>query len=125
MRILCDVNRTECLRYGIDASSSVVAVEIDPKLLTQDQRNFIVTHLYEHLRFPTNEEFSICPPTYAGLIASVRYGLQCEQEQRTRQVRGGSINLDRETLQKLAEFRHNLIKLAVAEDDKTQKNKTA
>jgi hypothetical protein len=58
MRILCDVNRAECLRYGIDAPSSMVDIEVNPKRLTQDQRNFIVAHLYERRRFPKDQEFS-------------------------------------------------------------------
>ena len=121
MRILCDVNRAECLRYGIDAHSSVVAVEIDPKLLTHEQRNFIVGNLYEYLRFPKDQEFRICPPTYAGLIASVNYGLLSEQERGIRRIRGGGINLEPGRIETLAEIRHQVIRAAIAEDDKAQK----
>jgi hypothetical protein len=123
MRILCDVNRAECLRYGLDAPSSVVAIEVDPKLLTLDQRNFIVANLYEYLRFPKDQEVSICPPTYAGLIASVNYGLQREQEQGTRRIRRRSINLEPGRIQTLAEIRREIITSAMAEDDKAQKSK--
>jgi hypothetical protein len=123
MRIVCDVDRAECLRYGIDAPSSMVDIELDPKLLTLDQRNFIVANLYERLRFPKDQQFSICPPTYAGLIASVNYGLQREQEQGSRRIRGGSINLELGRIETLAEIRHKIIRAAIAEDDKTQKSK--
>lgn len=121
MRIVCDVNRSECLRHGIDAASSTVDIEIDPKLLTPDQRNFIVANLYERLRFPKDQEFSICPPTYAGLIASVNYGLQREQEQGIRRIRGGSINLEPGRIETLAEIRRKAIRAAIAEDDNAQK----
>lgn len=123
MRILCDVNRAECFRYGLDAPNSIVEIEIDPKSLSQEQRNFIVANLYEHLRFPKDEAFTLCPPTYAGLIASVNYGLQCEQQQGTRRTRGGSINLEPGRVKTLAEVRHKAIKWAIAEDDKTQRSK--
>src|SRR3982074_3709744 len=113
MRIVCDVNRAECLRYGIDASSSMVDIEIDPKLLILDQRRFIVANLYESLRFPKDQEFRICPPTYGGLIASVNYGLQSEQEQGIRRIRGGSINLEPGRIKTLAEIRHKLIRAAI------------
>ena len=56
MRILCDVNRTECLRYGIDAPSSTVDIEVSPELLTHNQRNFIVVNLYEGMRFPKDQD---------------------------------------------------------------------
>lgn len=121
MRILCDVNRAECLRYGIDAPSSMVDIEVNPKLLTQDQRNFIVANLYERIRFPKDQEFSICPPTYNGLIASVNYGLQGEQEKGVRRIRGGSINLEPGRIKILAEIRRKVITAAIAEDVKEQK----
>jgi hypothetical protein len=121
MRIVCDVNRAECLRYGIDAPLSVVDIEIDPKLLTLDQRSFIVANLYENIRFPKDQEFRICPPTYAGLIASVNYGLRREQEQG---IRGGCINLEPLRAETLAEIRRIGIKTAMAQDDKTQSSKT-
>jgi hypothetical protein len=121
MRILCDVNRAECLRYGIDAPSSMVDIEVNPKLLTQDQRNFIVANLYERIRFPKDQEFSICPPTYNGLIASVNYGLQGEQEKGVRRIRGGSINLEPGRIETLAEIRRKVITAAIAEDVKEQK----
>jgi hypothetical protein len=101
----------------------MVDIEVDPKLLTHDQRNFIVANLYERLRFPKDQEFSICPPTYGGLIASVNYGLQREQEQGTRRIRGGSINLEPGRIETLAEIRRKVIRGAIAEDDKAQKSK--
>jgi hypothetical protein len=82
-----------------------------------------VQNLYERLRFPKDREFSICPPTYAGLIASVNYGLQREQEQGTRRIRGGSINLEPGRIETLAEIRRKVIRAAIAEDDKAQKSK--
>ncbi len=121
MRILCDVNRTECLRYGIDAPSSTVDIEVSPELLTHDQRNFIVVNLYEGMRFPKDQEFCICPPSYAGFIASVNYGLQRAQEQGTRRIRGGSINLEPGRIEKLGDIRRREIRAAIAEDDKAQK----
>src|SRR5450631_1032427 len=121
MRILCDVNRAECLRYGIDAPSSMVDIEVNPKLLTQDQRNFIVANLYERIRFPKDQEFSICPPTYNGLIASVDYGLKRDQEHRIHRIRDGSINLEPGGMKILAEIRRKVITAAIAEDVKEQK----
>ncbi|MEY2537373.1 MAG: hypothetical protein QOG67_1113 [Verrucomicrobiota bacterium] len=123
MRILCDVNRAECLRYGIDGAPSVVPVEIDPKLLSQDQRNFIVANLYEYLRFPKDQEFIICPPTYAGLIASVNYGLHRQQEKGIRRIRVGSTDPETGRIETLALLRHKLIRAAIAEDDQAQKSK--
>ncbi len=82
MRIVCDVDRAECLRYGVEAPSNTVEIEVDPKLLTLEQRNFIVENLYEGTRFPRDRELDICPPTYAGLLASVSYGIDCGQEKR-------------------------------------------
>jgi hypothetical protein len=61
MQIVCDVDRAECLRFGIDAPSSMVDIELDPKLLTLDQRNFIVANLYERLRFPKGSAIQYLP----------------------------------------------------------------
>ena len=65
MRIMCDVNQLECLRYGVEALSSTVEIDVDPKLLTLEQRNFVVDNLYEGVRYPRDRELNICPPTYA------------------------------------------------------------
>jgi hypothetical protein len=109
---------------AIDVPASMVDIEMDPKLLTHDQRNFIVANLYERLRFPKDQEFCICPPTYAGLIASVNYGLQREQEQGICRIRGGSINLEPGRIETLAEIRHKVIRAAIAEDDKVKRAKS-
>ncbi len=80
MRLVCDVNQGECLQYGIEAHSSTVEIDVDPKLLTHDQRNFVVDNLYEGVRFPRNRALNICPPTYAGLIAAINYGIARDRE---------------------------------------------
>lgn len=79
MTILCSVNQTECLRYGIDAPSSTVKIEVDPKSLSQEQRDFLADQLYNSLRFPNQPDYNICPPTYEGLLAAISYGMKCEQ----------------------------------------------
>ena len=95
------MNRAECLRYGIDAPSSMVDIEVNPKLLTHDQRNFIVANLYERIRFPKDQQFSICPPTYNGLIASVNYGVQGEQNKGFAEFEVGVSTSNREELKHL------------------------
>jgi hypothetical protein len=101
MRILCDVNQAECLRYGVDAPSSTVKIDVDPKFLTEDQRNFIADHLYDGLRFPKFDEFNICPPTYEGFIAAVNFGLECKKS-----PNDGNTG-------ELKEIRRNLVKAAI------------
>lgn len=59
MKILCDVNQTECLRYGIDSPSSTVEIDVNPKSLTEEQRNFIIDNLYDGLRFPKDRGLNI------------------------------------------------------------------
>jgi hypothetical protein len=86
MRIVCDVNQAECLRYGVPARSSTVEIDVDPKLLTLEQLNFIVDSLSDGLSFPRNRRLNICPPTYAGFIASVSYGTEGIQEKEKRAI---------------------------------------
>jgi hypothetical protein len=76
VKILCDVDQVECLRHGVDAPSSTIEVEVDPKSLTEEQRNFVASQLYDGLRFPNSPGSEICPPTYEGFIAAVNYGLE-------------------------------------------------
>jgi hypothetical protein len=76
VKILCAVNQAECLRHGVDAPSSTVKIEVDPKSLTQEQRDFVADELYDGLRFPSHERYQICPPNYDGLIAAIDYGLE-------------------------------------------------
>jgi hypothetical protein len=77
VKLLCDVDQAECLRYGVDAPSSTVKIEVDPETLTEEQRNFVADNLYDGLRFPSHKNGDICPPTYEGFIAAVTYGLEC------------------------------------------------
>ncbi len=49
-----NVDQAECLRYGIDAPSSTEKIELDPKSLTEEQRNFVADQIYDGLRFPAD-----------------------------------------------------------------------
>jgi hypothetical protein len=91
MNILCNVNQTECLRYGIDAPSSTVKIEVDPKALSQDQRDFLADQLNGGLRFPRSLDYHICPPTYEGLLAAISYGMKCEQQTESADIREHSV----------------------------------
>jgi hypothetical protein len=53
---------------------------VAPTLLTLEQRNFVADNLYEGVRFPRDRELDICPPTYAGLLASISYGIDCGRD---------------------------------------------
>ena len=76
MKILCDVDQVECIRHGVDAPSSTIKIEVDPKSLEERQRNFVADQIYDGLRFPKDQMFQIYPPTYEGFIAAVDYGVQ-------------------------------------------------
>jgi hypothetical protein len=76
VKLLCDVDQAECLRFGVDAPSSTVKIDVDPESLTEEQRNFVADNLYDGLRFPSHKDGDICPPTYEGFIAAVTYGLE-------------------------------------------------
>src|SRR5689334_22848528 len=80
MRLICDVNQRECVQYRVPARSSTIEIDVDPKLLTLEQRNLIVDNLYEGTRFPRDSELNICPPTYTGLLASVACGIARKHE---------------------------------------------
>ena len=108
MEIVCDVHHAECLRYGVEAPSSTVKIEVNPKLLTPEQRSFILENL-EDGRFPRNQEFNICPPTYAGLIASVTYGIARKQEYERRASGTSTAKLINER----AALRERLVRAAI------------
>jgi hypothetical protein len=84
MKILCDVNLSKCLRRGFDAPSNIVTIEIDPKALSQDERDFIADQLYNGVRFPKTREYEICPATHEGFMDAVTRGIQQAKRQRER-----------------------------------------
>lgn len=45
MKLRFEVDQAECFRRGIDCPKSIVTVEVNPKDLTQDQRNAIADRL--------------------------------------------------------------------------------
>jgi hypothetical protein len=96
MKILCSVNQTECLRYGIDAPSSTVKIEVDPKSLSQEQRDFLANQLNGGLRFPYSLDYHICPPTYEGLLAAISYGMKCEQQSESKSESRDGLTIIRE-----------------------------
>ena len=110
---MCDVNQLECLRYGVEALSSTVEIDVDPKLLTLEQRNFVVDNLYEGVRYPRNRELNICPPTYAGLLASIDYGVACcrREEHRSMYV---ALTPTAAIVKEYAELRTKLTKAAIS-----------
>lgn len=112
MIILCEVNQVECLRRGLDAPSSTVKIEVDPKLLSEEQRNLIAKELHSGLRFPGDRELSICPPTYEGFLASVNYAVEAEKR------RGGTIVQGSDTEKALKQFRDELIKAAIEKSER-------
>lgn len=80
MQLLCNVDQAECFRHGIDAKTSTVKLEIDPQTLTDEQRNFVADQLYEGVRFPKEPAFYIIPPTMAGFLAAVDYGMAVKKQ---------------------------------------------
>ena len=114
MKILCDVDQVECLRHGVDAPSSTIEVEVDPKSLTEEQRNFVASQLYDGLRFPNSPGSEICPPTYEGLIAAVNYGLE-KDKIGSRHTVDGALQDGPDLMKELKELRQSLIKAAIKE----------
>lgn len=80
MQLLCNVDQAECFRHGIDAKTSTIKLEIDPQTLTEEQRNFVADQLYEGVRFPKEPAFYIIPPTMAGFLAAVDYGVAVKKQ---------------------------------------------
>jgi hypothetical protein len=114
VKILCDVDQVECLRHGIDAPSSTVKIEVDPKSLTEEQRNFVASQLYDGLRFPNSPGSEICPPTYEGFIAAVNYGLEKDKIE-SRHTVDGALQHSPDLMKELKELRQSLIKAAINE----------
>jgi len=119
MRILCEVNQAECLRHGIDAPSSTVKIEVDPKSLTQEQRELVASQLYDGLRFPTSAGFGICPPTYEGIMAVVKYML-ADNKRGEIDINTGErrVTYSPDENKKFNELRLSLITAAIAESEK-------
>ena len=111
VKILCDVDQVECLRHGVDAPSSTIEVEVDPKSLTEEQRNFVASQLYDGLRFPNSSGSEICPPTYEGFIAAVNYGLE-KDKIGSRHTVDGELQYSPDLMK---ELRQSLIKAAIKE----------
>jgi hypothetical protein len=111
MKIVCSVDQAECLRHGVDAPSSTVKIEVDPKSLSEELRNFVADELYEGLRFPRTPMCAICPPTYEGLIAAVKYGIEYDKWAKS--------DYKGLTDKELRETRQSLIKAAIKESKQT------
>jgi hypothetical protein len=109
MKILCEVNQAECLRHGVDAPSSTVKIDVDPKLLTEEQRNFVASQLCQGLKYPKDDTYQIAPPTYEGFIASVTYGIEYEKWRKD-DYKDSTKN------EELKQLRHSLIKTAIEKD---------
>jgi ribosome recycling factor len=103
----------ECLRQGVDAPSSTIKIEVDPKSLTEEQRNFVASQLYDGLRFPNPPGSEICPPTYEGFIAAVNYGLEKDKIESTFTI-DGALQYSHDLMKELKELRR-LIKAAIKE----------
>ena len=114
VKILCDVDQVECLRHGVDAPSSPIEVEVDPKSLTEEQRNFVASQLYDGLRFPNSPGSEICPPTYEGFIAAVNYRLE-KDKIGSRHTVDGALQDSPDLMKELKELRQSLIKAAIKE----------
>jgi hypothetical protein len=114
VKILCDVDQVECLRHGVDAPSSAIKIEVDPKSLTEEQRNFVASQLYDELRFPNSPGSEICPPTYEGFIAAVNYGLEKDKIE-SRLTVDGALQYSHDLMKELKELRQSLIKTAIKE----------
>ena len=123
MKLLCEVDQVECIRHGIDAPSSTVKIDVDPKSLTEEQRKLVADEVHDDLRFPTHEDLKICPPTYQGFMAAIQYALK----KATRPVAklADKIVSNAKELEKfekeLKEFRQGLIKAAVEESEKLER----
>jgi hypothetical protein len=57
-----------------------VKLEIDPQILTPEQRGFVADQMYEGVRFPKDAAFYIVPPTIEGFLAAVNYGIAVGKE---------------------------------------------
>jgi hypothetical protein len=129
VKLLCDVDQAECLRFGVDAPSSTVKIDVDPESLTEEQRNFVADNLYDGLRFPSHKNGDICPPTYEGFMAAVTLGLETtrllvpiEAEQKAT----GSVDAikAREVRQAISDLRRKLILAAIKESAAKLKSET-
>jgi hypothetical protein len=119
MNILADVDQAECFRQGVNAPSSTVKIDVDPKTLTEDQRNFVADHLYDKLRFPSDAAYEICPPSYEGFIAAVNYGVEAKKLLKLRpENRAFSTEQEEELTTKLRTLRQSLITAAIKADEK-------
>ena len=116
MKILCDVDQVECLRHGVDAPSSTIKIEVDPKSLTEEQRNFVASQLYDGLRFPNPPGYEICPPTYEGFIAAVNCGLEKDKIE-SRLTIDGALQYSHDLMKELKELRQSLIEAAIKESE--------
>jgi len=116
VKILCDVDQVECIRHGVDAPSSTIKIEVDPKSLTEEQRNFVASQLYDGLRFPNPPVSEICPPTYEGFIAAVNYGLEKDKIE-SRLTVDGALQYGLDLMKELKELRQSLIKAAINESE--------
>ena len=114
MRLICDVNQRECVQYGVPVHSSTVEIDVDPKLLTLEQRDLIVENLYDGTRFPRDSELNICPPTYAGLLASVACGIARKHEKGKRALYV-ALTATATIINKRMELRERLIKAAISQ----------
>ena len=110
MKILVDIDQAECIRQGIDAPSSTIKLDVNPAALTEEQRNFLADELYDGLRFPSDGEYDVCPPTYEGFIAAIKYGLEYEE------LKGDLAFLEKTAdLDEMDKLRLKLVKAAIKE----------
>ena len=98
---------------GCHTRSSTVEIDVDPKLLTLEQRDLIVENVYDGTRFPRDSELNICPPTYAGLLASVACGIARKHEKGKRAFYV-ALTATATIINERIELREELVKAAIS-----------
>jgi hypothetical protein len=79
MQILCEVNRAECFRRGIDAPRSTMKIEVDPAKLPEEIREFLADHLYEDDKLSARDDFQLLRPDLLGFMETVLTAKEYEE----------------------------------------------
>jgi hypothetical protein len=85
MKLKCRIDQKRCLLQGIDKPPATKTIELVLDELTQHEREYILNHVDQNLRFPYYAiqrvgfpQPGICPPDREGLMAFVRERIESE-----------------------------------------------
>lgn len=79
MKLRFEVDQAECFRAGIDCPKSIITIEVDPKAISQEERDLIADRLIgiDVCRLPrtdddTKHRVIAKTPTWEGLMDAIR-----------------------------------------------------